>query len=133
MAFLYDLERNRKTLKVHRLVAKAFIPNPDNKPQIDHINAVKSDNRVINLRWCTGKENFHNPISYIRNSVSKTGYRNHKAKSVSQYTLDNKFVRTWRCFSDIKRELGYNHSHIVQCCRGERNLAYGYKWEYAES
>ena len=132
MTFLYDLERKRKTLKVHRLVANAFIPNPDNKPQIDHINAVKSDNRVCNLRWCTSRENFHNPISYARNSVSKTGYKNHKAKSVSQYTLDDKFIRTWLCISDIRRELGYDHSHITQCCRGERKLAYGYKWRYAE-
>ena len=50
----------RKQFKIHRLVAEAFIPNPENKPCIDHINTVKSDNRVENLRWVTYKENSNN-------------------------------------------------------------------------
>lgn len=52
-----------KNLRIHRLIAEAFIPNPDNKPCIDHINTIKTDNRIENLRWATIQENVSNPIS----------------------------------------------------------------------
>ena len=129
MAWLYK-NKKRATMKVHRLVAIAFIPNSECKPQIDHINAIKTDNRLCNLRWCTGKENFHNPISYRRNSDSKFGDKNHNAKSVNQFSINGDYIRTWKCINDIKRELGFNHPHISQCCSGKRNVAYGFIWRY---
>lgn len=61
---LIDKEGNRKTYGVHQLIAMTYIPNPENKPCVDHINTIRDDNRVENLRWCTILENFYNPLSY---------------------------------------------------------------------
>lgn len=67
---------HRKQFKVSRLIAAAFIPNPENKPYIDHINTIRTDNRVCNLRWCTHKENMNNPLTVEKIRKSKVGANN---------------------------------------------------------
>lgn len=62
----FAIKTNGKIFKVHRLIAKAFIPNPENKPEVDHINRLKTDNRVENLRWATHTENMRNTKATTR-------------------------------------------------------------------
>ena len=71
--------KTKKRIVLHRLIAEVFIPNPDNKPEIDHINAIPDDNRVENLRWVTHTENMNNPITLKRKSLSAMN-NNHRNK-----------------------------------------------------
>ena len=130
----------KKHYLVHRLVAETFIPNPDNKPCIDHINTDKYDNRVENLRWCTMKENQNNPLTRKHMSESNKGEKSHmwgrrgklcwNSKPVVQMDLNGKVIKVWDSVADIGREWGINPTHISACCRGERNTSNGYKWKY---
>ena len=79
---------------IHRLIAINFIPNPDNNPVIDHINRIKTDNRIENLRWVSRCENCQNMTKYITNT---SGYKN-------IHTIKNKGYEYWRI------EINYNNN-----------------------
>lgn len=101
---------------VHRLVGKAFIPNPDNKPEIDHIDKNRSNNNVDNLRWVDRQEN----IDHSR------------SKLVNQYTLDGHYVATYKSTMEASRQTGVKSSSICLCCLGHPNYSHagGFIWKY---
>lgn len=116
-----------KVYLVHRLVAECFIPNPENKPEIDHINRNKQDNRVENLRWATRSDNSKNRGKYTRPNQSKNTA---SSKIVLQYTKSGEFVREWPSLMEVKRQLGFYQGNISKCCNGKRYSANGYIWKY---
>lgn len=126
---IYKEPQQRKTLYVHRMVAEAFCENPCNKPHIDHINAIKQDNRVENLRWVTQIENNRNPMSSIKISLSKKGKNNAKL-SHPVVSIDDNGVVTYYCSISYACRMGLSHYKITKCCKGLSTLYNGYKWMY---
>lgn len=124
------LSKNGYTIRytVHRLVAQTFIPNISNKPQVNHKNGIRTDNRVENLEWCTVKENIYDAI---KRNGSK-GYINvgGQPKKVEQYTLDNILIKEWNSIKEAGKELHINQGNIVNCCKLKRKTAGNYIWKY---
>lgn len=104
------------------MVAKAFIPNPNNKEQVNHIDGNKHNNNINNLEWLTPKENVNHAfdIGLVKNT-----------KKVNQYDLNGNFIKTWNRINDIQKELGFFTGHICLCCQHRLNKSHGFIWRYA--
>jgi len=123
-----------KTFRVHRLVAIAFIPNPYNKPEINHLNEQPADNRVENLAWSTRKENVNwgsRTAKQVKSFVEKKipAFGNHP-KPVLCFSKENVLVGEYRSAAYAGKITGIDHSHISKCCRGELKTSGGYIWKY---
>lgn len=121
---------NSKIGRIHRLVAENFIPNPGNKPQINHIDGHKSNNNVNNLEWVTNSENQKH--AFKMGLQTNKGNHNPRARKINQYNLNGELIKTWNSYYDITKELGINRSSIWRCCIGKYQKSHNYIWRYAE-
>lgn len=123
---LYNGKTERKQFSVHRLVAQAFLPNPENLPQVNHKDEDKTNNRADNLEWCTAEYN----LNYGHHPQSCGG---HNKKNIIMLSLNNEPIMKFESALEAGNYLGKSSGNIINVANGKPGSysAYGYKWEWA--
>jgi hypothetical protein len=128
-----------KTISVHRLVAITFIPNPNNLPEVNHKNGIKTDNYINNLEWSTRSENrlhSYKVLGEIANKpwLGKFGKDNPRSIPVGQYNLSGQLIATYESSKDAQRKTGIKQGSISMVCNGKKlKQTGGFKWKWLKS
>lgn len=124
--------------RVHLMVATVYVPNPDSKPYVDHIDTNRRNNRADNLRWCTMKENHNNPLSLENHSAASKrawsdGAHEHQKTPVLQYTKSGELVSVYGSIKEAADAFNKHPNNIGICARypKKHHEAYGFLWCYA--
>ena len=130
--FLYgkgNNDRNYKQFSIHRLVAEAFIENPNGYAEVNHLDEDKTNNRSENLEWCDHKYNMnYGTVQKRRSQKIKNGP---KARPIDQLDMDGNYIKTFPSMAEAKRLCGFEQSNIFYAISGRYKQAYGFKWRYS--
>lgn len=121
-----------KSFYIHRLVALTFVENSSDKPCVDHINTIRTDNRASNLRWVTRKENQNNEITHTK-MVKFANSDKHFKKSVFQYSLEGDYLAEFKSFAAAGRITGIHPTSISACIRGISKRGGKYLWSLSKA
>ena len=133
----YLVVLNGKSLLVHRLVAKTFIPNPNDYKVVNHINGIKTDNRFKNLEYTTQQDNCKKAWEKgLCENVREKAYTTKRkitiktSRKVAQMHINGTIINVFNSIREAERKTGISNGNISRCCRKEFRTAGGYAWKY---